>query len=156
MFISPGSRILCPGSWILGPGSWVLDPGSGDWFFRAGQGSYPGLVGMCRSTVFSHFFGSKKRKPFSANLASTWEPKRLQNQGPKPTKSLLNKTSFSVSILEGLGTCFGRVCGRFFGPEMQDNYKNTILAKTLKIVTLPRENAYFQEIEDENQRKTSP
>ena len=31
---------------------------------------------------------------------------------------------------------------------MQDNCKNTILAKTLKLVILPRENAYFQEIED--------
>ena len=30
--------------------------------------------------------------------------------------------------------------------------KNIILAETLKIVIFPRENAYFQEIEDKNQR----
>ena len=37
--------------------------------------------------------------------------------------------------------------------KIHENSKSMVLAKTLKIVILRRENAYFQEIEDQKQRK---
>ena len=56
--------------------------------------------------------------------------------------------TFLASIFKGFGARFGRVFNRFFGPKMHKICKSTLLAKTLKIVIFPRENAYFQEIED--------
>ena len=61
---------------------------------------------------------------------------------------MLKNDTFSTSILGGLGLRFGKVFGRFFGPKMHGDSKNTILAKTLKIVLPSRRNANFQEIED--------
>ena len=66
---------------------------------------------------------------------------------------MLKNNTFSASILEGFGPRFGRVFGRFFGPKMHKICKSTLLAKTLKIVIFPRENAYFQEIEDWKKEK---
>ena len=48
----------------------------------------------------------------------TWRPKRLQNRGQDAQKSMLKNNTFSASILEGFGPCFGRVFDRFFGPKM--------------------------------------
>ena len=53
-----------------------------------------------------------------ANLAPSWKPKRLQNRGQNPKKSMLKNNTFSASILEGFGPRFGRVFGRFFGPKI--------------------------------------
>ena len=72
------------------------------------------------------------------NLAFPWMSKTLQNRGRNLKKSMLKNNTFLTSILEGFGFSFGKVFGRFFGPKMHDNCKNTILAKTLKIVILPR------------------
>ena len=47
---------------------------------------------------------------------------------------MLKNLTFSASILEGLGPRFGRDFGRFLGPKMHGNRKNTNLAKTLKIL----------------------
>ena len=82
-----------------------------------------------------------------ANLAPTWRPKRLPNRGQKPKKSKLKNKSFLASIFKGSRPRFGRVFGRFFGPKMHGNSKNTILAKTLKIVLPSRRNWYFQGFE---------
>ena len=62
---------------------------------------------------------------------------------------------FSASISEGFGSQFGMVFGKFFESKMHENCKNTILAKTLKIVIFRRENTHFQEIEDCKKKKTS-
>ena len=53
---------------------------------------------------------------FSANLAPSWRPKRLQNRGRNPKKSMLKKALFLASILKGFGPRFGEVFERFFGP----------------------------------------
>ena len=82
-----------------------------------------------------------------ANLAPSWRPKRLQNRGPKPKKSMLKNNTFLASILGGFGRRFGRFFGRFFGAKMHEKYQNMILAKTLKIVLPSRRNANFQEID---------
>ena len=52
------------------------------------------------------------------NLAPSWRPKRLQNRGQKPPKSMLKNNTFSASIWEGFGLRFGRIFGRFFGPKI--------------------------------------
>ena len=62
------------------------------------------------------------------------------------------KARFLALIFEELGLHFGRVFGPFFERKIYRNGKSMLLAKTLKIVIFPRENAYFQEIEDKNQR----
>ena len=67
-----------------------------------------------------------------ANLAPSWRPKRLQNGGQNPKKSMLKNNTFSASILEGFGPCFGRVFGRFFGPKIHaesDSKKSVQQAK---------------------------
>ena len=51
-------------------------------------------------------------------MAPSWRPKRLQNRGQNPKKSMLKNNTFSASILEGFGPRFGRVFGRFFGPKI--------------------------------------
>ena len=88
-----------------------------------------------------------------ANLAPSWRPKRLQNRGPNPKKSMLKNNTFSASILEGFGPCFGRVFSRFFGAKMRGNCENAMFAKTLKIVLTSRRNAYFPEIDDRKNKK---
>ena len=50
------------------------------------------------------------------NLAPTWRPKRLQNGGRNPKKSMLKTDAFLAVIFEGFGPRFGGVFGRFFGP----------------------------------------
>ena len=82
-----------------------------------------------------------------ANLAPSWRPKRLQNRGRKPQKSMPKNNTFLASIFQGFGLRFGRVLGRIFWSKMHGNSKNTILVKTLKIVIFPRENWYFQGFE---------
>ena len=57
---------------------------------------------------------------------------------------------FLELILDGFGPRFGGVFHWFFGPKVHETCKNTILAKTLKIVLPSRRNAYFQEIKDKN------
>ena len=91
---------------------------------------------------------------FWANLAPSWKPKRLQNRGRNPKKSMLKNNTFLASIFSSFGLRFGRVFGRFFGPKMHENCKNTFLAKTLKIVVFPRENWYFQGFQDNKYTKT--
>ena len=66
---------------------------------------------------------------------------------------MLKNNTFLTSILEGFGPRFGVVFGKFFGPKIYEICKNIILAKTLKLVIFPRENAYFQEIEDRKKYK---
>ena len=88
------------------------------------------------------------------NLAPSWRPKRLQNRGRNPKKSMLKNNTFLTSIFSSFGLRFGRVFGRFFGPKMHENCKNTFLAKTLKIVVFPRENWYFQGFQDNKYTKT--
>ena len=90
---------------------------------------------------------------FGANLAPTWRPKRLPNRGQKPKKSMLKNNTFLASIFKGFGCRFGVVFGRFFWTKMHGNSKNTILAKTLKIVLPSSRNANFQEIEDRKNEK---
>ena len=67
---------------------------------------------------------------------------------------MLKNNTFLTSILKGFRLRFGRVFGRFFGPKMHENCKNTLLAKTLKIVVFPRENLYFQGFQDNKYTKT--
>ena len=55
---------------------------------------------------------------FTANLAPSWRPKRLQNRGPTPKKSMLKNNTFSASILKGFDSRFGKVFGRFFEAKM--------------------------------------
>ena len=74
--------------------------------------------------------------------------KSHQNRGRNPKKSMLKNDSFLAWILDGFGPRFGRIFGWFFGPNMHENCKNTILAKTLKTSLPSRRNAYFQEIKD--------
>ena len=62
------------------------------------------------------------------------------------------KARFLALIFEELGLHFGRVFGPFFERKIYRNGKSMLLAKTLKIVIFPRENAYFQEIQDKTQR----
>ena len=73
-----------------------------------------------------------------ADLASFWRPKRLQNRGRNPKKSMLKKASFLASIFKWFGRGFGRVFDRFFKPKMHATSERAILAKTLKISILPR------------------
>ena len=63
-----------------------------------------------------------------ANLAPSWRPKRLQNRGPNPKKSMLKNNTFSASILEGFGPRFGRVFGRFFAPKIhaESDFKKSV------------------------------
>ena len=84
---------------------------------------------------------------FGANLAPTWRAQRLQNRGRNPEKSMLKNKTFSASIFDGFGPRFGRVFGRLFAPKMHGNNKNTISAKTLKLVLPSRRNWYFQGFE---------
>ena len=48
---------------------------------------------------------------------------------------------------------FGLNFPRFFGPNVHENCKNTILAKALKNVLPSMRNADFQEIEDRKKEK---
>ena len=48
----------------------------------------------------------------------TWRPKRLQNGGRNPKKSMLKNNGFSTSISQGFGRRFGRAFGRFLEPKM--------------------------------------
>ena len=89
-----------------------------------------------------------------ANMAPSWRPKRLQNRGRNPKKSMLKNNTFLTSIFSSFGLRFARVFGRFFGSKMHENSKNTFLAKTLKIVVFPRENWYFQGFRDNKNTKT--
>ena len=66
---------------------------------------------------------------------------------------MLKNDTFLASILDGFGPRFGRIFDKVFGPKMHGNCKNTILAKTLKILLPSRRNACFQGIEDEKKRK---
>ena len=75
-----------------------------------------------------------------ANLAPTWRPRRLQDRGRNPKKSMLKKASFLASIFKGFGPRFGRVFGRFFQRKFVEKCKNAPLAQSLKIVIFPREN----------------
>ena len=79
--------------------------------------------------------------------------KTHQNRGRSPQKSMLKNDSFFAWILDGFGPRFGRIFGWFFGPNMHENCKNTILTKTLKTSLPSRRNAYFQEIEDRTKQK---
>ena len=88
-----------------------------------------------------------------ANLAPSWRPKRLQNRGRNLKKSMLKNDAFLTSILKGFRLRFGRVFGRFFQRKFVEKCKNTLLAKTLKIVIFPRENLYFQGFEDNKDTK---
>ena len=54
-----------------------------------------------------------------ANLAPSWRPKRLQNRGPTPKKSILKNNTFSASISEGFAPRFGKVFGRFVDAKMR-------------------------------------
>ena len=98
-----------------------------------------------------------KKTPQGASKASKPLPpppsKTHQNRGRNPTKSLLKNDSFLAWILDGFGPRFGRIFGWFFRPNMHENCKNTILAKTLKTSLPSRRNAYFQEIEDRKHQK---
>ena len=73
-----------------------------------------------------------------ANLAPSWRPKRLENRGRNPKKSMLKNNTFFASFFERFGPRFGNVFGRFFQAKMHEKCKTMILAKTLKIVILPR------------------
>ena len=72
-----------------------------------------------------NFFGPKW-----ANLAPTWRPKRLQNRGPNPKKSMLKNSTFLASIFKGFGPRFGMIFNRFFGPEMLAKSKHLIFVET--------------------------
>ena len=61
--------------------------------------------------------------------------------------------AFLASILEGFGPRFGMFFGRFLGPKIHENCKNTIVAKTIKVVLLSRREANFQKIEDRKNEK---
>ena len=71
-------------------------------------------------------------------LGSNLEAETLSNRGQKPKKSMLKNIMFMASIFKGFEPRFGRVFGRFLGPKMHEKSKNAKLAKTLKIVILPR------------------
>ena len=58
-----------------------------------------------------------------ANLAPSWKPKRLQNRGPNPKKSMSKSNTYSASVFSWLGLRFGRFFGRYFEPNM-DAKKN--------------------------------
>ena len=73
-----------------------------------------------------------------ANLAPSWRPKRLQNRGQNPKKSMLKNKPFFVSIFKGFGPHFEEVLGGVLGPKMRKKSKNTKLVKTLKIVIFLR------------------
>ena len=81
------------------------------------------------------------------NLAPSWRPKRLPNRGQDAKKSMLETNTFLASIFEGFGPRFGRGFGRFFGPKMDENCENAILAKRLKLLIFLMENWYFQGFE---------
>ena len=59
----------------------------------------------------------------------TWRPKRLQNRGRDPQKSMLKNSTFSASIFKGFGLRFGRVFGRFFGAKMHAKSETLNCAK---------------------------
>ena len=73
-----------------------------------------------------------------ANLAPIWSPKGFQNRVQNEKKSMLKNDAFLAPILRGFGRGFGEDFGRFFAPKVHEKSKEMILAKTLKIVILPR------------------
>ena len=66
---------------------------------------------------------------------------------------MLKNNTFLASIFEGFGPRFGRVFGRLLGPKLHENCKNTIVAKTIKVVLPSRREANFQKIEDQKNKK---
>ena len=91
--------------------------------------------------------------PGAARSAADLEVQDPPKSRPKPAKMDVEKQHVFGIEVEGFGPRFGRVFGRFFVPKMNEICKNIILAKTLKLVIFPRENAYFQEIEHEKNNK---
>ena len=90
-----------------------------------------------------------------ANLAPSWRPKRLQNRGQNPKKSMLKNNTFSASILEGFGPRFGRVLGRFFGTKMHAESdlkksvrqaKNTVKTNAKLMSALAQQNIFRTKI----------
>ena len=69
-------------------------------------------------------------EPKMPNLAPTWRPKRLQNRGPNPKKSMLKNSTFLASIFKGFGLRFGVIFNRFFEPEMLAKSKHLIFVET--------------------------
>ena len=69
-------------------------------------------------------------EPKMPNLAPTWRPKRLQNRGPNPKKSMLKNSTFLASIFKGFGPRFGVVFGRFFGSKMYAKSEHLIFVRS--------------------------
>ena len=79
------------------------------------------------------FFSAKK-----ANLASSWRSKNVQNQGQNLKKSILTDDNLWHRFLKGADVVFEWFLVRFLDGQMHQNCKNMNLAKSLKIVILPR------------------
>ena len=81
------------------------------------------------------------------------EPRGSQIEA-ETSKNRFEKTTYfwhwflkgSDLVLEGCSVCF-------FESKMHENWKHTILAKTVKIMIFLRENTHFQEIEDWKKEK---
>ena len=97
------------------------------------------LENMRFASTGAIFLGFSLKSCF-CNFHACLVQKTNQNRGRNPKKSMLKNDTFSALILDGFGPRFGKVFGRFFGPKMHENCKNTFLAQTLKIVVFPKEN----------------
>ena len=79
------------------------------------------------------FFSAKK-----ANLASSWRSKNVQNRGQNLKNSFLTDDNFWHRFLKGADVVFEWFLVQFLDGQMHQNCKNMNLAKSLKIVILPR------------------
>ena len=60
----------------------------------------------------------------------TWRPKRFQNRRRNPKKSMLKNSTFAASIFQWFGFRFGKVFGRFFGPDIRAESKKLNCVKS--------------------------
>ena len=80
----------------------------------------------------------KKCHGFQSRFAVHVDAETLQNRDRNFTKSTLKKALFLKSIFKGLKPCFGEVFEGFFKGQINEHSKNMTLAKTSKLVILPR------------------
>ena len=118
--VTPNPPKLSPGASKIGAGASKIEP-------RAFKNA------IWKASCFSERSGGDHDKvspSFWPNLAPTWRPKRLQNRGRNPEKSMLKNHLFSDSLLSWFRGGFGEVFGRFFGAEDGGESEKTKNRKT--------------------------
>ena len=85
-----------------------------------------------------------------AQLGSILEAQEAPKSRPKPKKIDVKIRCVVGIVFLRIRTPFWTVFDRFLGPKIEEKHKNTMLAKSSKIVNFPVENQHFQEIEVSN------